>query len=154
MVIGGVAGLYVYSLRRASTGNAASTCSGPDSIWSHVYNPDRLEVVKQCITVSGAVEHVIPEGDGEYRLLLRLDIAYANLTNDVNNRDQHGDLVVEIICARTVTRSDAAAACDNYANTILIPTVDQHVTVSGPYVLDNGHDGWAEIHPVYSLTLS
>ncbi len=154
MVIGGVAGLYVYSLRRASTGKDGSTCSDSESVWSHVYNPDRLEVVKQCITVSGAVEYVIPEGDGDYHVLLQLDIAYANLTNDVNNRDQHGDLVVEIICARTVTQSDAVAACDNYTNTILIPTVDQHVTVSGPYVLDNDHDGWAEIHPVYSLTLS
>ncbi len=153
-VIGGVAGFYVYSSRRVPTENVASTCRDPDSISSHVYNPDRLEVVKQCVTVSGIVENVRPEDDGDYHVRLRLDPAYANLTNDANYSYQHGDLVVEIICATTVTPSDAMAACENYNNPFPVPTIGQHITVSGPYVFDNDHYGWAEIHPVYSLIIS
>ncbi len=154
IVVGGVAGFYVYSSRRLPTENVASTCRDPDSISSHVYNPDRLEVVKQCVTVSGIVENVRPEDDGDYHVRLRLDPAYANLTNDANYSYQHGDLVVEIICATTVTPSDAMAACENYNNPFPVPTIGQHITVSGPYVFDNDHYGWAEIHPVYSLIIS
>ncbi len=149
VVVGGAAGFYVYNLRRAPTENVPSTCHDPGSIWPHVYNPSRLEVVRQCITVSGAVDSVRSEADGDYHVRLRLDPAYANLTNDAN----YGDLVVEIICATTVTQSDAMAACENYSNTIPIPAVGEQITVSGPYVLDTNH-GWTEIHPVYSLTQS
>ena len=31
---------------------------------------------------------------------------------------------------------------------------NDHITVTGPYVLDMDHYGWAEIHPVYTLTIS
>jgi hypothetical protein len=154
VVVGGVGGIYVYNLPRAPVDNIASTCHDPDSVRSHVYNPDRLEVVSQCVTVSGTVENVLPERDGDYHIRLRLDPAYANLTNESNDRYQYGDLVVEIICARAVTQPDAITACENYSNPIPIPTIGQHITVSGPYVLDTDHYGWAEIHPVYSLTIS
>ncbi len=134
--------------------NVASTCHDPGSISSHVYNPGRLDVVRQCITVSGTVDNVLSEADGDYHVRLGLDPPYANLTNDANYNYQHGDLVIEIICATTVTQYDAMAACDNYNNNIPIPAIGQHITVSGPYVFDNDHHGWAEIHPVYSLTIS
>ncbi len=161
VVIGAAAGFYVYNIRtaptanyrRAPTGNLASTCHDSGSIWSHVYNPSRLDVLSECITVSGKVENVRSEADGDYHVRLRLDPAYANLTNDANYIYQNGDLVVEIVCATTVTQSDAMAACENYSNSIPTPTVGEHVTVSGRYVLDTNH-GWTEIHPAYSLTQS
>ena len=131
-----------------------SQCSDPDSISSHVYNPDRLDVIKSCTTASGFVDDVLKEADGDYHIRLALDSQYSNLTNSANDQYQYGDLVVEIICALPITQSDAVSACQNYSNNIAIPGIDDHITVTGPYVLDTGHYKWAEIHPVYTLTIA
>ena len=32
--------------------------------------------------------------------------------------------------------------------------INDHITVTGPYVLDTNHYNSAEIHPVYTLTIS
>jgi hypothetical protein len=71
----------------------------------------------------------------------------------VNDSDQYGDLVLEIVCANTVTQTDAVDACQNYLNHVTIPQEGQHIIATGPYVLDTDH-GWTEIHPVYSLTIT
>jgi hypothetical protein len=131
-----------------------SSCSDPDSISSHVYNSYRLNVIKPCITASGVVENVFEEADGDYHVRLALDSQYSDLTNSANDQYQYGDLVVEIICALTITQSDAVSACQNYTNTVTIPSVNDHITVTGPYVLDTYHSNWGEIHPVYTLTIS
>ena len=130
-----------------------SSCSDPDSISSHVYNPDRLTIVQSCITASGIVENVLEEADGDYHLRLALDDQYSNLTNSANDQYQYGDLVVEIICALPITQQDAVSTCQGYTNNITIPSVNDHITVNGPYVLDTEHSNWAEIHPVYTLTI-
>ncbi len=132
----------------------SSTCRDPDSISSHVYNPGRLQAVKQCVTASGTVADKREEADGDYHILVQLDSQYADLTNQANLDYQHGWLVVEIICVLPVTQQDAIAACQNYNNTITIPDLGQHVTFSGPYVLDSGHNYWAEVHPVFSMIIS
>ena len=110
--------------------------------------------MKQCVTASRTVDRVIEENDGDIHLRLGLDQAYANLTNTANDQYQYGDLAVEIICVGTITQADAVSACQGYTNNIPIPDVGQHVTVSGPYVLDTEHYNWAEIHPVYALTIT
>ena len=94
------------------------------------------------------------EADGDYHILIQLDSQYTNLTNQANIDYQHGWLVVEIICVLPVTQQDAIAACQNYTNTILVPDIGQHVNFAGPYVLDSEHNYWAEVHPVYSMTIS
>src|SRR5438309_1503976 len=128
-------------------------CTDPGGINSHVYHPARLTLVNSCITASGIVDRVLAENDGDLHVRLRLDPAYSNLTNNANNLYQNGDLVVEIICVGPVSQADAVSACQNYTNNILIPQQGQHITVSGPYVLDTMHYNWAEIHPVYSLKI-
>jgi len=128
-------------------------CQYNGSISSHVYNPSRLQIVKQCITAQGMVERVIEEADGDVHLRLVLDPVYSNLTNTANDQYQYGDLVVEIICVGTVTQPDAVSACQGYTNTIPVSNVGEHITVTGPYVLDTEHSNWAEIHPVYSLSI-
>ncbi len=148
----GVTGYY--AIHSGSPGSDQSGCIDPDSISSHVYNSYRLNVITSCITASGVVENVIPEADGDYHVRLALDTQYSNLTNSANDQYQYGDLVVEIICAQPITQSDAVSACQNYTNNITIPSVNDHITVTGPYVLDTDHYDWAEIHPVYTLTLS
>ena len=40
-----------------------------------------------------------------------------------------------------------------YTNNNTIPSVNDHITVTGPYVLDTDHYNWAEVHPVYKLTI-
>ena len=132
--------------------SSLSQCDG--SIWTHVHAPSRLEVISLCITASGVVENVLNEPDGDLHLLLRLDSQYSNLTNSANNLYQHGYLVVEIICVSVPTQADSVSACLNYTNKIPIPKTNQHITVTGPYVLDSEHYYWAEIHPVYSLKIS
>jgi hypothetical protein len=151
-VAAGVTGYYVS--RNKPPGSNQSSCSDPGSISSHVYNPYRLTVLQSCITASGFVDNVLQEADGDYHVRLALDSQYSNLTNSGNDQYQYGDLVVEIICALPITQSDAVAACQNYTNSITIPSVNDHVTVTGPYVLDTAHSDWAEIHPVYTLTVS
>jgi hypothetical protein len=151
-VSAGVTGYYV--IHTGSPTADHSSCSDPDSIWSHVYNPYRLTIIKSCITASGIVDNVFSEADGDYHVRLALDSQYSNLTNSANEQYQYSDLVVEIICALPITQSDAVSACQNYTNNITIPKVNDHITVTGPYVLDTEHSNWAEIHPVYTLTIS
>jgi len=151
-VSAGVTGYYI--IRTGPPVADHSSCSDPDSIWSHVYNPYRLTIMKSCIAVSGIVDNVFSEADGDYHVRLVLDSQYSNLTNSANDQYQYGDLVVEIICALPITQSDAVSACQNYTNNISIPNVNDHITVTGPYVLDTEHSNWAEIHPAYTLTVS
>jgi hypothetical protein len=147
-------GLYYYLRNMAPAATQPSLCSDQDSISSHVYNPYRLQLVKPCITASGVVENKFEEADGDYHLRLALDSQYSNLTNSANDQYQYGDLVVEVICALPISQQDAVLACQGYTNRITIPSVNDSITVTGPYVLDTNHENWAEIHPVYSLTIS
>jgi hypothetical protein len=131
----------------------STSCSDPGNIRDHVYNQYRLDVINSCITASGVVDNVLEEADGDYHVRLILDPQYSNLTNSANDQYQYGDLVVEIICALPITQQDAVSACQGYTNTITVPSIGQHITVTGPHVLDTEHYNWAEIHPVYTLTI-
>jgi hypothetical protein len=155
-LVGAVAGFYFYDQLRQSPGASSASspsCSDPASISSHIYHPYRLQIVKSCTTASGTVDRVIAEDDGDVHLRLNLDSAYSNLTNTANDQYQYGDLVVEIICVNPPSQTDAIPSCQNYTNQIPVPSVGQHITITGPYVLDTDHYNWAEIHPVYSLVI-
>src|SRR3989442_10571734 len=153
--VGAVSGFYLYDQSRTGVpqvSTPSSNCSDPASINNHVYHPSRLYLEKPCITASGIIDTIRNEDDGDVHIGLNLDPVYNNLINDANNNYQNGDLVVEIICVNPPTPgSAAAAACQNYTNQIPIPDLGEHITVTGPYVLDTNHYNWAEIHPVYSL---
>ena len=147
----GAAAYYVWE---ASIMGTPSLCRDPNNISSHVYNPARLQTIRECITVSGIVNNVIVEDDGDYHVWFHVDPQYASLPNRANNDYRQGDLLAEIICATTITQQDAVLACENYTNQILpIPNSNQNITVTGPYVLDNVH-GRMEVHPVYFLNIS
>jgi hypothetical protein len=155
-LVGAVAGFYFYDQFRMSPGassSSSSTCSDPASISSHIYNAYRLQIVKSCTTASGTVDNVIEEADGDVHLRTNLDQAYTNLTNSANDQYQYSDLVVEIICVSPPSQTDAIPACQHYTNQIPVPSVGQHITITGPYVLDTDHYNWAEIHPVYTLVI-
>jgi hypothetical protein len=119
-------------------------------LWRHVYHPDRLHLVRRCMTVRGTVTELSwePDGDLHIRLATR-----AGLVNSVNDQYQGGDLVLEEICQGNVSQADAEAACQGVPHDLTIPSVGDTITITGSYVLDADH-GWMEIHPVTSLTVT
>jgi hypothetical protein len=123
--------------------------NGHQTFWSHVYRPDRLKIIVQCITVSGTVEHIFQARDGDTHIRLALDPTPEHILNDANRQYQHGALVVEIVCAYAVTLEVAKASCEAFQNPLGVPRVGDHIIVVGPLVEDRGHHSWREIHPVY-----
>lgn len=117
----------------------------------HVYNPDRLTLIDPCIQVTGTVEVIRNEPDGDYHILLKLDQEFADLINDGNVKGERGDLVLETVCEHTVTQADAVSSCQGVAPSVPKPQVGERVVVIGPYVLDTEHSNWAEIHPAWEI---
>ena len=117
------------------------------SLWDHVYNRSRLEIIEPCKVVTGTVEELDQNEDGDTHMLLKLDAGFDDLLLKKNKKKKDGDLVVEIVCANAVTDKKVGAACSGYSNKVSIPSVGDHIRVTGSYV-DDTHNGWAEIHPV------
>jgi hypothetical protein len=122
------------------------------SLWRAIYDPSRLHVVAACKTVTGTVDSVRSEPDGDVHVLLRLPVSRSGLLNERNISDTHGDLVAEIICVGPSTQADAESACAGHVNHVAVPSPGQRVRISGTYVLDAVH-GWMEIHPVSRLSV-
>jgi hypothetical protein len=116
--------------------------------WQHVYHPDRLLVIEQCKVVTGVIDGVRSEPDGDFHIRLALDPGQEDLLNEKNMTVQHGDLVIEPICEHPVTQADAIGSCENFAGGVPRPRKGMHVRVAGSYVHDaEGGHGWNEIHP-------
>lgn len=143
---------------QSSDAGGAGGCRTGDPL-ANVYHPYRLEVVRVCATVSGIVETVRHEPDGDYHFDLALDPPYAALVNSGNATYQHGYLVAEIVPAdepgctpgqppRPPSGTYDYGRCTGASTPV--PSVGAHVSVTGPYVIDHEH-GWAEIHPVWRV---
>jgi hypothetical protein len=129
----------------------AITIKCDPTLWQHVYNPQRLQVIKPCMAVSGYIEKYRIEKDGDYHIQFRLDPQFSSLLNDKNMSAQNGDLVIEPICANPVVQADAQDACKGFSQSFRTPSsTSQHLVVIGSYVLDT-HHGWNEIHPVSAI---
>ncbi len=133
-----------------TSANSANTCN--QDLWSHVYNPSRLKILTPCLQVTGTIEVIRLEKDGDDHILLRLDRGQESLLNQENISQQKGDLVLEPVCLHTVTQEDAIASCNGFTSGVVVPGVGTHVTVVGSYVLDTAH-GWNEIHPVSKILI-
>jgi hypothetical protein len=120
------------------------------SLWQSVYNPGRLQVLDSCITVTGTVEEVRKEADGDIHIRFRLDQQFASLLNEKNISRQHGDLILEAICQGRVRQADAAESCSRYGGPYFEAEIGQRYLVSGAYVHDTDH-GWNELHPITSM---
>ena len=136
----------------AVTTSSSSSNRCDQSLWNHVYQSSRLQIVNRCITVSGVIESIRAEPDGDSHIRLKLDSQFTKLINLANIKDQFGDLVLEPICQHTVIQPNAFFACNDFHQNINIPPIGAHVKVTGSYVLDTWHNKWAEIHPVSSIT--
>ncbi len=127
---------------------SATQCD--QSLWEYVYNPGRLQVLDPCISVTGTVEEVRKEADGDVHILFRLDQQFESLLNEKNISRQHGDLILEPICQGKVRQADAEESCSGYNGPYFEPQIGQRYLVSGAYVHDADH-GWNELHPVTSM---
>ena len=106
----------------------------PDTT-SHVYRPERLTHVGECVSISGIARSAkYNPYDGDSKVLVEPDPQYRHLLAASNN----GLLVVEVI------PTDEPK--------VYIPNVGEHATFYGPMVLDRGHDHWVEIHPCWLIT--
>lgn len=152
------------SVVAAGSGSQAgsSSCRSGDPL-ANVYHPNRLKVMQNCTTVSGVVETIRHEDDGDYHFDLALDPAYTGMLTAENYSAQHGWLVVEIVPAdepgctpgqppKPATGSYDYGICTGADETA--PAIGSHVYVTGPYVLDEDHGGWAEIHPAWAISSS
>jgi hypothetical protein len=131
-----------------------------DGRWKHVYNPSRLLVLQNCVTITGtivdATNHHEPdavrhERDGDTHGWLRVDPQFANLINPGNTSAEQGNLVFEIVCHFPVKQPDAVDACKNVADHQVIPPVGTHVAITGTLVREKNHAKWNEIHPVTQI---
>ena len=75
-----------------------------------IYNPQRLQIVDPCKSISGVIESTTVERDGDYHIRLKPDPEFANLVNSANINEQLGYLVVEPICQNLVSQQDAISA--------------------------------------------
>jgi hypothetical protein len=128
--------------------NNTAQCN--QSLWNYVYNPGRLQVLDACISVTGTVEEIRKEADGDVHIRFRLDHQFESLLNDKNISRQQGDLVLEPICQGRIRQADAEEPCHLYNGPYFEPEVGQRYQVSGTYVHDADH-GWNELHPVTSM---
>jgi hypothetical protein len=135
-----------------------------------VYLSGRLKLIDRCRTVSGAVDCTKVEPDGDVHVRLRLDPQYASLLKPANDlqtcKGQPGPhLVVEIIPQHpegNQFRSNNAEA-GGFIDPPT-PAAGDHITVSGPYVIDTNSlhrilyqgraaENWAEIHPAWGISV-
>ena len=133
---------------KAGNPNLASTNVTCDkSLWDHVYNPERLEVEKDCMAVTGTITERSTDDDGDEHMLLKLDDGQDDLLTKKNKKKKEDELVIEAVCAGTPNLKKVGDACNNFKNSVQLPQVGDHVRVIGSLVLDT-HNGWAEIHPI------
>lgn len=130
-----------------SNSNSSGECDPGDQT-PYIYHPDRLIVLADCIHVSGYVEDVRKEADGDLHILLKLDPQYEYLLTPANSKEL-GDLVIEPVCVDKPTQANAIEPCSKDPNPLTnLPTVGQYIWMEGRYVTDSEHGGWAEIHPL------
>ena len=123
------------------------------ALWQRVYKPKRLTVLKDCITVTGRVEQIARDADGDAHMLLRLDKGQESLVNARNRKKKNGDLVVEVVCAFAPSSPKSAVrTCAGYTSPLTLPKVGDRIRATGSYVLDT-HNGWNEVHPATSINV-
>jgi hypothetical protein len=116
-------------------------------LWNFVWSPTRLQVLDKCKTVTGIIVERNADADGDEHMLLKLDTGQENLLRKKNLSKKGGNLVIEAVCINHITRKIAKGVCKGYINHVQLPSVGDHVKVTGSYVIDT-HNGWSEIHPI------
>jgi hypothetical protein len=99
-------------------------------------------VAHSCIRVTGKVDTVRAEPDGDRHIRLRLDPGQGN-------DKERGDLVLEWVCIDIGSQVDSIGSCKSDPDPLKeLPREGLRIWVEGRYVHNLDHD-WAELHPVY-----
>jgi hypothetical protein len=129
---------------------ASNKCD--QTLWDHLYLPERLQVVSPCVTAVGTIVSLEPQTDGDIHVGLKPDPQYEFLLNSASMKGMDGNVNVEPICfQQKIKDPDAKKACGDFFQNINIPPKGTHVRVTGTLVIDRGAGGWTEIHPVTSF---
>jgi hypothetical protein len=142
-------------------------CTPSGSLEKFVPNPFMKDlnttrfIVGNCITVTGKVTwtHYF-NTDGDANFNLKPNSKYSSLLTPVNMNSQKlkGALHVEVVCQGKNTSTDPVKKnqCKDPKYNgpdfkDVLPTVGQHVEVTGIYVIDVREGGHAELHPAYHI---
>lgn len=159
-ILATLASTFIIAATPAPAAAASAACRPGDPL-ANVWGEDRLKLVQRCITVTGTVDTVTQEEDGDVHVDLRLDPGQEHLLNAANRDKVQGDLVTEIVPADQpgcVAGQPMPITLGKFENGICTgadlatPKVGERVSEVGPYVLDINH-GWMEVHPVWSITI-
>ena len=120
--------------------------SKEDCPCNRVHHPDRLILLDSAKTLSGRVEKIESDIDGDIHI--RLKIGDSSLLVKNNYKDENGCLVGEIVCVVP----SIFPICWFYKNKITIPREGDNIEIEGPYVFDKGHN-ITEIHPIMNLKI-
>jgi hypothetical protein len=142
----------------------------PGAPLAGVYLPSRLHVRKRCITVSGVVDCVRQEPDGDVHIDLHLAPAFRRFLTRANAFQHCAGHNGPLLVVEIVPQAEGLPFPDNSAGragfvTPKAPKVGERIKVTGPYVLDTnalhdlifpGHNvaNWAEIHPAWNITVT
>ena len=128
------------------------------TLWTHVYHPNRLKIINSCITVTGILRDATRgrqkdgcrhEADGDGHCFLEVDPQFASLLLPGNKEAEMGYLVFEPVCRYKVTQKDALSACVHYHQPLVVPPVGSHISLTGALITDLDHQPLHnEIHPV------
>ncbi|MFA5995317.1 MAG: hypothetical protein WCW27_06720 [Patescibacteria group bacterium] len=114
-----------------------------DTIIATLVNPfpKRLTVLQPCVTAKGTVMNVRIRNDDNAYIFIQLDTADQYLLNDVNKQQQFGYIIAELVCYQN------NSACSTATRKQVLPTVGQHISLTGRLVLDK-KTGWNKISPL------
>jgi len=119
----------------ARTAGWPVVCRAGDVLAS-AHKGDHLILQQRCVTAFGRVALILHAQDGDTHISILPDRGYWPLLDTHNLALQGGTLVVEVAPA------DRAG--------VTIPTLGEHVRVTGAYVTDRVH-GWRELHPAWQI---
>jgi hypothetical protein len=120
--------------------------SKEDCPCNRVHHPKRLVILDSSKTLSGRVEKVESDMDGDIHIQLRIHDSV--LLSKNNHKDENGCIVGEIVCSVP----SIFPICWFYKNKITIPKKGDSIKIEGPYVFDKTHE-ITEIHPIMNLKI-
>lgn len=140
------------SIQKSSESISLPKTNCDQNIWKYVYEPDRLFIIQPCVTLSGVVERVDLESDGDNHIYFRLDNTNPKLVNIFNQIFAGSDIIAEMVCLneKQIDDQKIGDVCSGYENKIPLPRPGMHIRMFGVLVLDK-NVGWLEIHPVTQI---
>jgi hypothetical protein len=150
----GVVVVLALGLWGAPGAEAQSGCRSGNPL-ANVRDPGRLTVRSRCVTARGVVSGTSKQHDGDIDVLLKADPKSAYLVDHGDRKGFGGNLLLEIVPADQAGcrkgQKVRYGVCTGAG--LRAPRKGSHITVTGPWVSDHGHEGPThnEIHPVWTI---